>query len=307
MGDDLELASHLEPDDVAEATALLAEVAASTGHQAMSEHTRLELLHGGREDFCALLLRDRNGSLEGYGQLGRHGTTWAVEIAVRPRRHDDGERSVRLLAAAVEAVGRLGGGRLRYWAPRASVADDRRAGQLGFTPERDLLQLRVALPLDKGVRLAPLLEVRAFVPGQDEEAWLTVNNRAFADHPEQGGWDMDELTERETEAWFDPAGFLLYEEGGRLAGSCWTKVHADTEPPMGEIYVISVDPDFHQRGLGRGLTVAGLDHLAEKGLKVGMLYVDGDNTAGTALYLSLGFALDHLDRSYVLEVAATVA
>ena len=87
---------------------------------------------------------------------------------------------------------------------------------------------------------------------------MAVNNRAFATHPEQGGWSVEELVEREQEEWFDPAGLLLYEVDGRLAGSCWTKIHRDTDPPLGEIYVISVNPDFQGRGLGRSLTVAGL-------------------------------------------------
>jgi mycothiol synthase len=305
VGDDLLLAAHLGPTEIAEAMELLAEVASATGHEAMSEDKRLQLQRGDGDDFCALLLRDPSGELAAYGQLGRHATTWAVEVAVRHQRRRDGDPSARLLAAAVEMVAANGGGRLRYWVPKARPDDDRRSAALGFAAERDLLQLRVTLPLEKGVRLTPPLAVRAFVPGKDEERWLRQNNRAFADHPEQGGWTLADLERRTTEPWFDPAGFLLYEEGGRLAGSCWTKVHADADPPMGEIYAISVDPDFHRRGLGRGLTVAGLDHLAASGLKVGMLYVDGDNTAGTSLYLSLGFSPDHVDRAYTIDVAAS--
>ncbi len=303
MGDDLVLAGRLGTAEIAEVSALLDEVTADTGHEALAEHKRLELRRGGRDRFAGLLLRGPDGSLDGYAQMDGEPGSWVVEIAVRPGRHPrTADPAATLLAEAVDEVARRGGGRLRYWAARAGTADDARAGALGFAPERDLLQLRVNLPLDKGVRRAPPLPVRAFVPGRDEEAWLAVNNRAFAGHPEQGGWDLAALAEREAEPWFDPDGFLLHEEAGRLAGSCWTKVHTGTDPPMGEIYVISVDPDFHQRGLGRSLTVAGLDHLAGRGLHTGMLYVDADNTAATALYLSLGFSLDHIDRAYALEV-----
>jgi mycothiol synthase len=143
-----------------------------------------------------------------------------------------------------------------------------------------------------------VVSVRAFRPGQDETAWLVANNRAFAGHPDQGGWDRETLLTREREPWFDPAGFLLHELDGRVAAWCWTKVHAAAHPPLGEIYVIGVDPEFQGRGLGRALAWAGLDHLAGRGLTTGMLYVDGDNTPALALYRSLGFTLHQVDRTY---------
>ena len=162
----------------------------------------------------------------------------------------------------------------------------------------ELYQMRRPLPLDETTDLP----VRAFVPGRDEEAWLEVNNRAFAWHPEQGGWDLATIEAREKEPWFDPQGLLLLEMDGRLVGSCWTKVHASADPPMGEIYVIGVDPDFHGRGLGRALTRAGLDWLAGRGLTVGMLYVDADNVAAVTMYRSMGFVEHHVDRAYLIAL-----
>jgi mycothiol synthase len=159
--------------------------------------------------------------------------------------------------------------------------------------------MRRSLPTEEHASI----KTRSFNPGSDEEAWLEVNNRAFQWHPEQGGWTEETIKAREAQPWFDADGFLLYEpqgERGRLAGFCWTKVHS---PVLGEIYVIAVDPDFAGRGLGRQLTLAGLDYLASKGLNEAMLYVDAANTPAVKLYVELGFTVNHIDRAYTGDIA----
>ncbi|MFM2073279.1 MAG: acetyltransferase MshD, partial [Actinomycetota bacterium] len=182
---------------------------------------------------------------------------------------------------------------------------DNAASNVGLDEVRTLLQLRVRLPLPE--RAADQVDVRSFRPGVDEQAWLEVNNAAFQWHAEQGGWDLEALEQREREPWFDPDGFLLYERDARVAAFCWTKIHHDTAPVLGEIYVIAVHPDFHGLGLGRALTAAGLQHLAGRGIQTGMLYVDGTNTAAVSLYQSMGFAVHRIDRAHVGIVPPTLA
>ena len=168
---------------------------------------------------------------------------------------------------------------MSWWVFEPTSTHRQVAESVGLAHGRRLYQMRRPLPLD----LPSTLDTRSFVRGQDEEAWLRVNNRAFAAHPEQGGWDLATLRLREQEPWFDPEGFRVQERDGRLAAFCWTKVHTDQQPNLGEIYVIAVHPDFHGLGLGRDLTVAGLRYLTRKGASRGMLYVDADNTAAAAI------------------------
>ena len=52
------------------------------------------------------------------------------------------------------------------------------------------------------------VQIRTFVPGQDEQEWLRVNAAAFAQHPEQALIDGDDLADRMAEPWFDPRAFL---------------------------------------------------------------------------------------------------
>jgi mycothiol synthase len=278
--------------------ALLEQANEAGDHPALSENAFLAW-RSGRS--AAGLLDLDDGEPVGYAQVDLRGASATVELVVDPTHV--GTTSVRdeLLGAAVTTATALGADAIRYWVNRYAPGDGNEALALGFSVERDLLQLRVPLPLQVERRaLGPGFTTRAFRPGDDEEAWLEVNNRAFAAHPEQGNWDKETLVNREGADWFDPAGFIVCEKDGRLAGSCWTKVHAGRSPVLGEIYVISVDPDFQGTGLGRSLAIAGLDWLAGQA-EVGMLYVDLSNRGAVELYLKLGFTLDHVDRCYLLE------
>jgi mycothiol synthase len=312
--------TELHPEAAPAVMALADRAGASLGHAALSEHKRRELDHmaepgrGAQGHAVGLVVMDGTaGEPVAYAHVsGQPGDAhFAVEVIVDPRIGGgrDGPAAAALadalLVAVDPVVARHGGGTLRLWAARAGPADDALAWRHGFSAERDLIQMRCPLPLPDppgGDDRRVDIRTRPFRPGHDEEAWLSTNNRAFASHPEQGDWTMDILLEHEAEPWFDPDGFLVLEDQGRMAGSCWTKIHRSTDPPMGEIYVIGVDPDFHGRGWGRALTRSGLEWLAAQGLTVGMLYVDSANVAAVTMYRSMGFTPDHVDRAYLKVV-----
>lgn len=219
----------------------------------------------------------------------------------------DPQRAVTLLEAAAAHIRAAGGRRLQLWVLAADPADDRVAAGAGLAPERELWQMRVALPLAEEPRWPGGVRVGSFRPGVDEAAWLVANNRTFAADPDQGGWTDTELRRREDEPWFDPAGFLVARDDHGIAGFCWTKIHPAAPPgepdPLGEIYVIGVDPDRRGIGLGRALTVGGLASLHGRGTPVGMLYVDASNGPAVGLYRALGFTVSRVDRAYLRSVA----
>jgi mycothiol synthase len=298
--------------DIAAVSELLDVAMEFDGHAPLGEHQWLDLVQGGRAGFAGLVAWEPgHGHPVGYAQLSREDhdhddggdhvrRSWALEVVVDPHHRDRDPRiGSSLVDAALSVVRSEGGGHVHLWVPKPGPEHDRIAATVGLRPGRELRQLRRPLPATvDDERVA----VRPFRPGHDEEAWLEVNNRAFNWHEEQGGWDLETIRRREAQPWFDPDGFLLHERDGRLAGFCWTKVHPTNDPPLGEIYVVAVDPAFQGHGLGRALTVAGLDWLAAQGLTTAMLYVDADNQPALRVYEKLGFTVDHVDRAYVGDV-----
>ena len=208
-----------------------------------------------------------------------------------------------LLGALADAASGTGAGAVHWETDDPEAPVDAVAAAAGLGERRDILQLRRPLPLEPGlVAATPPVPVRPLRPGTaDEEAWVRCNNRSFASHPDQGHESVATLHAAMAEPWFDAAGFLLadgdppVDAAGDLDGFCWTKVHpadaAADEPEAGEIYVIGIDPRAAGRRLGRSLTVAGLDHLAERGIGLALLYVDAGNGSARHLYDGLGFAL----------------
>lgn len=140
--------------------------------------------------------------------------------------------------------------------------------------------------------------VRPFVVGIDEDDFLAVNAAAFDSHPDQGAMSLDDVVQRESESWFDPALFLLAVEDDELLGFCWVKVHDDPWGRAGEIYVIGVSPAASGRGLGRVLLRHGLGAMADAGLSEAFLYVEDDNAPALGLYDAEGFGVSWYDARF---------
>ncbi|AKU18720.1 mycothiol synthase [Luteipulveratus mongoliensis] len=287
----MQQASSLEPAQVDAVRTLASAAEAADRVAPLSEETLLSL---GRtpEPGSAVpthLIVRANGDLGAYGHVGTDGS---AELVVHPARRKQGEgRAVldALLEARPDA---------RVWAHGNLDGAQALARSAGLEVVRELWQM--ALDVEAHPPAEPLVpkgfHVRTFKPGQDEQAWLDVNARAFSFHPEQGRMTMADLQDRMSQPWFDPAGLILIEdeETGALAASHWTK----RTPDEAEVYVVAVDPAYQGRGLGGVVTALGLRHLAGRGARTIDLYVEGDNAPAIATYSRLGFQRSALDVMY---------
>ncbi len=312
--------AELSPGQVAAISDLVRACRAADGVAPLSEHVMLHLRYDGTHEPDEAPGRDLvlavDGEISGYAYLdppaadphsSASGGASEVsgELMIHPghRRHGFGRALAEQAAAAAD------GHALRLWAHGDLPAAAALAAAAGFERFRALWQLRRPLSPSAEPPLAPAAlpagrTLRTFVPGEDEEEWLALNGRAFAKHPEQGGWTRHDLELREREPWFDPAGFFIAEKDGVMTGFHWTKVHPPEpgtgpgSPGLGEVYVVGVDPAEQGSGLGRALTLAGLHHLRDHGVEQAMLYVDEDNVPAIKMYQALGFTRATVDAMY---------
>jgi mycothiol synthase len=250
-----------------------------------------------------LVVKDAAETVVGYLNLTapQDETPGMAELVVHPqaRRRGIGSEMIRAALAKTE-------GRNRFWAHGTLEAARATASALELVPVRELIQMRRDLSDVEEPALPAGLRLRTYTGPADDAELLRVNNAAFAEHPEQGGWTQADLDERRSEPWFDPDGlFLAFDEPtGRLLGFHWTKVHSDD---LGEVYIVGVDPSAQGRGLGALLTSVGVAYLARR-LSAAtdptvMLYVESDNTAALRTYRNLGFVQHSVDTAYAASVA----
>ncbi|MFM7146632.1 MAG: mycothiol synthase [Actinomycetales bacterium] len=313
----LQHAVTLNTAQISDVLQLITSTAQADGTMPISEHVLLHLRHGGDDHGQHLLARNDTNQLVGYAHLDITDNVQgaSAEVLVEPahRRRGIG----RTIITALDDL--IIGSRLRLWAHGEQPGARELAESLGFRSVRVLWQMRRSLLAALPRPVLPAgITIRSFDPVEDADAWVALNAQAFASHPEQGSWTREDLDLRMSEPWFDPTGFLLatQEATGKLVGFHWTKVHgidpadghghAHAHGAIGEVYVVGVRPDFRGSGLGRALTILGLEHLRNLGLSQAMLYVDAGNTRAIRLYEGLGFARWDTDVMYQRPAKANV-
>jgi mycothiol synthase len=280
----------------------------------IAEHILLHLRHGGDKADSHLLVEQENQVI-GYAHLDQTDLVAgpSVELVVDPKFRGAGVGK-QLLAKAIEICGK----ELRLWVHGDQPAANALATSFGFEKIRTVLQMSRALTdiqqlPDLGIDVGKDIMIRSFLPGIDSDAWLSLNNKVFKEHPEQGNWQLSDLNIRINEEWFDEQGFFLAEINNKIIGSTWTKIHGShthqhegdieshAHPAIGEIYITAVDQAYAGLGIGKVLTITALNYLKYQGLSDAMLYVDFDNKAALNLYQSLGFNQSGMDILYKLK------
>lgn len=260
--------------------ALIERARAADGQPPFSDQSLVDLRSGAKQ---LIAIDDRAAAVVSAAE---------AEFVVSPdaRGHGLGTRLLETIIARSESE-------LRIWAHGDHPAARALAASHGLEPVRTLLQLRKPVAAVAAPPADSQPAIDTFRVGSDEAAWLRVNSRAFAFHPEQGSVSRADLDQLESEPWFEPQDFLVVRDGDEIAGYCWLKI----EDGIGEFYVVGVDPRRQGGGLGRQLMDAGFARLAARGIRSAALYVEADNAPALHLYRSLGFTDHSVDIQYALR------
>jgi mycothiol synthase len=267
----------------------LAAMGMEDGHPPLSEHKLAIMREGmGRVGVWC----DADGICV-VGSVAQHDTDghWAVEVAVAVRARTPGfERDAIDLAA-----GRVpDGARHTLWAFRTRQIAAAR--ERGYEVVRTVVRLSgaiddVAQTTNSEVDIGPMVDA-------DIPAIVSINNRAFAGHPEQGAMTEDAFRGLTRFEWFDSAGVAVARTEQGVVGFCITKREFGA---VGEVYVIAVEPDSVGRGIGRALTTGAFRQLQEQGASIAHVWTDESNRAAIGLYRSIGLSVDFCTRELALQ------
>jgi mycothiol synthase len=201
----------------------------------------------------------------------------------------------RLFDRTMKRARKLGARVAHVSIPSAETAQAEALSNLGFRAVRHFYEMRSDISeVTLEVAGQPGWAYRCLKAGE-EELLVYIQNRCFA-----GTWGynpntVEDITWRlkvKSNCFED---IILTMDKGEVIGYCWTEAGCgqdlSTGKKKGRVYMLGVDTDYRNRGLGKELLWAGLLHLRNKGQELIDITVDSQNIVAVALYRSLGFQL----------------
>ena len=238
------------------------------------------------------LLVEEAGALRGYASVLADGTVQGmVDPSHRRRGH-----GTALLQEALALRPEAG-----VWAHGALEGSLAFLAAAGLAESRYLLTLHRDLDPARPLPTVPTstlegLRLSTFEAERDAERWVSVNARAFADHPEQGAMTLADLEQRIAQPWFDAEDMLVALRDEELVGFVWIKRERPGATDQdAEIYVVATDPSVQGHRVAGLLMATSLDRLRADGVPGVELYVEADNAPALRLYETWGFAVSGRD------------
>ena len=200
--------------------------------------------------------------------------------------------ATKLLGYATNRARELGAKMAHVNIAEDNVVAGRVLSRLGFSLVRRFLELRLDIADVGGLDIDPAATGCRYLQLGEENKLTQLQNRAFACTWGYNPNAVEEIAFRTSISNCSLDDIILFYEGDKAIGYCWTGISCEEGVPsarMGRILMLGVAPDYRGKGVGKKLVMAGLARLKSKGLQVAELTVDSKNKAAYALYKSLGF------------------
>jgi mycothiol synthase len=136
-----------------------------------------------------------------------------------------------------------------------------------------------------------MLTVRRFVEGEDEAAWLRVQNKAYQEYEDARPDTMEDMELSKKTPNFDSAGMFIAELDGNPVGVANAFVDKYRSEKVGSLRVLGVVPECRRRGIGRHLLETAIESLRERGIEAIQGWTRDCGVACKSLLEGMGFAL----------------
>jgi mycothiol synthase len=243
---------------------------------------------------------ERAGRVVGYMDVERREAgQFPIDARVHPDAWGTGVADALLGAAEDWAQARVAPeGVLRGFAAEPDVEVRSALDARGYRPIRHSFHMLIdATDSQPEPNWPEGIAVRTYDPDRDEQRVYEANTESFADHWDFHPLPMDEWRRRSFEGEnFDPALWILAEDGEELAGISLNFWHFSGDRTFGWVGVLGVRRPWRRRGLGLALLRHSFADFAARGATRVGLGVDAENTTGAVrLYERAGM---HIARRY---------
>ncbi len=136
-----------------------------------------------------------------------------------------------------------------------------------------------------------LLNIRRFVQGEDEPAWVTVWNAVFGARWDWRPMTVEEMVALEKAPDFDAEGRFIAELDGQPVGIVFAYVDKLREEKKGFVQSFGVIPTHRGQGIEEKLAETALEELKKRGMDIAQSGANDDQEEIIHLWESLGFKL----------------
>ena len=140
-------------------------------------------------------------------------------------------------------------------------------------------------------QVLPMLKVRHFVEGEDEEAWVRITNEAWKEYDDFRPDTMEDMEVWKKSPNFDTTGMFIAGLDGKPVGTVNAYVDKKRKEKKGFLRDLGVVPEFRRKGMGRRLVEKAIESLKERGMESVQGWTREGKVACKSLLGSMGFKL----------------